>query len=299
MRISAKVPNTGELPAERGIAAMAAELERAGFDGLWSSDHVVMPAEITSRYPFADDGRATWRTDVPWYDAVVALSMMAAGTRRCELNVAVLVLPLRHPVEFAKQVASVDALAGGRVGVGVGAGWLREEFEALGVPFDSRGSRLDEWIGLLRACWTGRPPAHDGRHYRLPGGVLCYPTPAGEPPILIGGVSPAALRRAGRLGQGWVAHQAADRLDPGELRAGVAAMRRAAAEAGRAGEPLRVVLRVVGAAGRAGMVAARLPELAGAGVDEVVVDTDWDEPDDAARTHDLLRDAADAPGPTG
>jgi probable F420-dependent oxidoreductase len=290
--LGAKVPNSGPLPASLGISGMAATLERAGFDSLWASDHLVMPAEIRSRYPFAADGRATWSTEVPWFDAVVALATMAAATTRAELNVAVLVLPLRHPVELAKQVASIDVLAGGRVGLGVGAGWLAEEFEALNVPFATRGGRTDEWIALLRACWTGRPGRFDGVHYTLPDGVLCYPTPLREVPILVGGTSGAALRRAGRIGQGWVAHQPADRLDPDELAAGMAVMRASAHQAGRDPAALRVVLRLVGAAERHQTLARALPALARAGVTEVVVDTPWDDPADAARVHDLLRAAA-------
>jgi probable F420-dependent oxidoreductase len=292
IRIGAKVPTTGPLPAELGIGAMAASLERAGFDGLWVSDHVVMPERISSPYPFAPDRKATWPTDVPWYDAVVAMAMMAATTSRAHLNVAVLVLPLRHPVELAKQVASIDVLSGGRAGLGVGAGWLREEFDAMNVPFESRGSRTDEWMALLRSCWSGRPPAFEGRHYRLPAGMLCLPTPVKTPPVLVGGTSVAALRRAGRSGDGWVAHQSAGALDVDEVRAGVVEMRAAARAAGRDPGALQVVLRLVGTADRLEEVAAALPAFRGAGVDEVVVDTPWGDPADLAQAHDLLRDAA-------
>jgi probable F420-dependent oxidoreductase len=292
IRIGAKVPTTGPLPAELGIAEMAASLEDAGFDGLWVSDHLVMPERISSPYPFAPDRKATWPTDVPWYDAVVAMAMMAAATSRAHLNVAVLVLPLRHPVELAKQVASIDVLSGGRAGLGVGAGWLREEFDAMNVPFESRGRRLDEWMALLRACWSGRPAAFEGEHYRLPAGLVCLPTPLATPPILVGGTSAAALRRAGRSGDGWVAHQAAGALDPDEVRAGVAEMGAAARAAGRDPDALRVVLRLVGTAERLAEVAAALPSFARAGVHEVVVDTPWAGPDALSRAHDLLRDAA-------
>ena len=197
MRIGAKVPNFGPLPTELGIPAMSRRLESAGFHSLWISDHVVMPGTVTSRYPFSADGRATWDTDAAWYDAVVLLGMMAAVTERVELGVAVLLLPLRHPVVFAKQAASLDALSGGRLTLGVGAGWLAEEFDALGVPFDTRGARLDEWMALLRSVWTGRPPAHLGAHYDLPADVRCFPQPVHAIDLLVGGHTPAARRRAG------------------------------------------------------------------------------------------------------
>src|SRR6476659_5974556 len=128
MRIGVKVPNSGPLPERLGIGAMAAELEAAGFESLWVSDHVVLPEEIGSQYPFAEDGRATWPTDTPYFDALVALALAAAVTERVGLGTGVLVLPQRQPVVTAKQVASIDTASGGRLTLGVGAGWLEEEF---------------------------------------------------------------------------------------------------------------------------------------------------------------------------
>lgn len=293
MRIGAKVPNSGPLPARLGIPAMARALEAAGFESLWVSDHIVMPAAIESRYPFAADGRATWPSDTPYLDALIALALIAAATETATLGTAVLVLPLRHPVEFAKQAASIDVASGGRLRLGVGAGWLREEFAALGVPFAGRGARLDAWIAIARECWTGAPRPLSSEHYTLPAGVICLPTPAHHVPLLIGGHSEAALRRAGRLGDGWLAQQSLAQLEPGELEASAAVMRAAATEAGRDPAALQVVLRVVEAAGRSDELARRLPALAAAGVDEVVVDVAWDG-DDAATAYERLRNAAAA-----
>lgn len=281
MRIGAKLPSSGPLPASLGIAEMARRIEAAGFASAWVSDHVVMPARIDSHYPFAPDGRATWPLDDPWYDAVVALAMAAGVTERVELGVAVLVLPLRHPVVFAKEIASLDALCGGRVALGVGAGWLSEEFDALNVSFDTRGGRFDEWIALLRACWTGRPAAFDGTHYQLPSGVRCFPTPAHEVPLLMGGISKTALRRAAQQGQGWVALQDVDALDPVAIAAG----------AERLPNGHRVVLRITGSTGRHATVASALGELGRAGVTDVVVDLDWTS-DIEAISDELHRSAA-------
>lgn len=266
MQVGAKLPNSGALPAQLGIPHMAAMLEAAGFASLWVSDHVVMPATVTSRYPYAVDGAATWATDDPWYDAIVALSMAAAVTSRAELGTAVLVLPQRQPVILAKEIASLDRLAGGRVVLGVGAGWLAEEFEALATPFESRGGRTDEWIALLRACWTGHPDAFDGDHYRLPPGVVCQPTPARPVPILVGGTTRAALRRAREHGDGWLGIQSFDRLD-------VASLAAATEQVGGG----RKVLRLVGSTGHSADVARVMPQLADAGITDVVVDIDWDE----------------------
>jgi len=259
MQIGVKLPNSGPLHA--GIVQHAAALERAGFDSLWVSDHIVMPRTVESRYPFAADGRATFPTDTPFLDALIALAVAAGVTSRVRLGTAALVLPQRNPVLVAKQAASVDVASGGRLELGLGAGWLAEEFEALDVPFERRGARMDEWIALLRDCWTGTPPARSGEFYSLPPDVLCLPTPAHEIPLLIGGHSPAALRRA-RAAGGWLAQQDADKLDPAEL----------------AGFDGRVVLRIVGPF----KDGHRLRELEDAGVGEVIVDTPADEASAAA-----------------
>nr|MBA2331207.1 TIGR03619 family F420-dependent LLM class oxidoreductase [Actinomycetota bacterium] len=202
MRIGALVPNSGRLPIEHGLPALARAAEAAGYESLWVSDHIVLPERIESHYPFAADGKATWATDTPYVDALIALALIAGATERATIGTAVLVLPLRHPVIFAKQAASIDVASNGRLKLGVGAGWLQEEFEALGVPFEGRGGKLVEWMQIARDCWTGSPPARSSERYTLPAGVLSLPRPAHEIPFLIGGHSPTALRRAGRIGNG-------------------------------------------------------------------------------------------------
>ena len=266
VRIGAKVPNSGPLPGTIGISEMARVLEQAGFQSLWVADHVVLPAEIGSRYPFAADGRATWSTTTPYFDAVVAMALIAGATERATIGTAVLVLPLRNPVVFAKQAASLDVLSGGRLALGLGAGWLREEFEALGVPFDARGRRLVDGIRILGECWTGTYQED----------IVFSPTPVGTLPLYVGGHSEIALRRAGALGDGWLGQQSLDAVDTHELEAAHAAITLAAADAGRDPARLRVVLRIVDSAGRSDEVARRLPALEAAGVDEVIVDLDWD-----------------------
>jgi len=266
VRIGAKVPNSGPLPGTIGISEMARVLEQAGFQSLWVADHVVLPAEIGSRYPFAADGKATWSTKAPYFDAVVAIALIASATERATIGTAVLVLPLRNPVVFAKQAASLDVLSGGRLALGLGAGWLREEFEALGVPFDARGRRLVDGIRILGECWTGTYQED----------IVFSPTPVGPLPLYVGGHSEIALRRAGALGDGWLGQQSLDAVDTHELEAAHAAITLAAADAGRDPARLRVVLRIVDSAGRSDEVARRLPALEAAGVDEVIVDLDWD-----------------------
>ena len=287
VRIGAVVPNAGHLPPDLGIPAMARTLEQAGYESLWVSDHIVLPTVMASRYPFAADGRATWPSDTPYIDALIALALIAGATERVTIGTAALVLPLRHPVELAKQAASIDVASAGRLVLGVGAGWLREEFDALGVPFEQRGQRLLEWMEIARECWTGHPAARESARYTLPAGVLCLPTPAHRIPFLMGGHSAVALRRAGAQADGWLAQQSLAQLDPAELAAGATVMRAAAAEVGREASACRVVLRVVESAGRAGEVAEALDELAAAGVDEIIVNADWETGNHAADVETL------------
>ena len=291
LAVGAKLPNSGPLPLRFGIPRLAATLEAAGFESLWVSDHIVLPARIESRYPFSADGRASWSPETPWLDALVALALAAAVTGSATLGTAVLVLPLRHPVEFAKQAASIDVASGGRLRLGVGAGWLEQEFAALDVPFAGRGARLEEWLAIARACWSGTPPPWDSERYRLPEGVLCLPTPAAAIPVLVGGHSPAALRRAGRVADGWLAQQSADELAPAELERAAGVVRDAAAAAGRDPAAVRIVLRVVESTGRAAELARRLPALEAAGVDEIIVDAAL-EHGDPASDYAVLRDGA-------
>jgi probable F420-dependent oxidoreductase len=269
---------------------MAQRLEDAGFDSIWVSDHVVFPAAVESRYPFTPDGRIDWPLDTPWYDAVVVLSAAAVATRRVELGVAVLVLPLRNPIILAKQAATIDRLSGGRLTIGVGAGWLAEEFGLLQVPFRERGSRLDEWISLLRACWAGEAGPYRGRHYQLPNRLYAYPTPVHPIGILVGGMSRAALVRAGRQGDGWLGLQRVPDLDLAQLRSAVTTVRQAAASAGRNDDATgRAVLRLIDSAGAIDRVGESLGGLAEAGITDVIVDVDWADPDAARQAAERLK----------
>jgi probable F420-dependent oxidoreductase len=281
VRIGAKLPNTGPLPLERGIPELARELEHAGVDSIWVSDHIVLPRTIDSPYPFAADGHATWPSDMPYFEPLIALALAAAATERVRLGTAVLVLPLRNPVLFAKQCASIDVASRGRLELGLGAGWLEREFEALEAPFARRGARLAEWIEIARDCWTGAPAARSSQDYTLPPGILCLPTPAHRIPIMLGGHSTRALARIGAVADGWLPQQAAGELDPAALERERATIAAAARDAGRRPESLRTVLRIVESATRLDLVADALPSLSQAGVDEVIVDLAWEDNDQA------------------
>jgi len=287
IRIGAKLPHSGPLPARLGLDRMAARLEAAGFDSMWVSDHVVFPHEVRSRYPFAADGRVTWRVDVDYIEPVIALSAISSATSRADLGTSVLILPMRNPVLFAKQAACIDVLSRGRLVLGVGAGWLREEFDALAANFEERGSILEEWLEIARACWTGSAGPYEGRHYRLPEAIYCRPVPERVPPVLIGGMSRAALERAGRIADGWVAQFSLEDLSEDVLATGLATMQAAAATQ----KTFRAVVRITAAPNRVAEVASRLRSLRDAGATDVVVDVDWEDDDGEARASEALRSA--------
>jgi probable F420-dependent oxidoreductase len=288
IRIGAYMPSAGELPATHGIHTLATQLETAGFASLWVSDHVVMPQQIKAAYPFAKDKKATWATDVAWYDAMIILAMVASVTKNVELGTAVLVLPLRQPIVFAKQAASIDSLSGGRLTLGIGAGWLADEFEALNVPFKSRGKRLEEWMDLCRNIWTGAPEQYDGDHFQLPPNVFSYPTPDHNINFLIGGHSKPALRRAGSLANGWLPHQSGHSMDPSALEEPINLMRKSAENAGNNPDDLRVVLRINKSADCTQEVANNISAFESVGVHDIVVDVDWAVDGGAKRAADTL-----------
>ena len=200
------------MPTYRGPAVATAEyaagvaqaLEDMGVESIWVAEHVVVPAQYESRYPYATDGRMPLTGDDPIPDPLEWLAFVAGATSRLVLGTAILVLPEHQPVMLAKRLATLDALSKGRLVAGVGVGWLREEAEALGVPFEQRGARTDEHIRAMRALWTDDVASFEGDHVRFRD-VKSRPRPyrQGGVPIVVGGHSPAAARRAGRLGDGF------------------------------------------------------------------------------------------------
>jgi len=177
--------------------------EQVGFHGVFASEHVFVPEKLESKYPYSPDGAPVFTAETPWLDPWVQIGAMAAVTKTLRFVTGVYILPLHHPLEVAKAVASAAALSHDRVGLGVGAGWMREEFEVLGREFRGRGKRLDEMIEVLRKVWAGGMVEHHGAHYDFPR-LQMSPAPKAPVPILIGGMSEAAFRRAARLGDGWI-----------------------------------------------------------------------------------------------
>lgn len=189
------------LPPEQ-LADLARASEAAGFDGVMVSDHIAYPEHLSSPYPYTPDGRPPFERDTPWPDAWVAIAHMAAVTTRLRFSTNVYVTPARPLLGVAKQVATASVLSGGRVALGTGAGWMREEFDLMGQPFERRGARLDEMLAVLARLWTGEVVEHHGDFYDLPP-VSISPVPPAPVPVWVGGDSDAALARAAR-NDGWI-----------------------------------------------------------------------------------------------
>jgi probable F420-dependent oxidoreductase len=176
--------------------------EDLGFESLWPVEHVVMPAEYASRYPYDPSGRMPI-PDAAIPDPLIWNTWIAATTSRIVLGSAMVILPQRNPVVLAKELATLDVLSRGRLVLGVGLGWLREEADAVGTNFGVRGRRADEYIEAMRALWKQRVASFHGESIRFDA-VKCNPLPTRSIPIHIGGHTPAAARRAGRLGDGFL-----------------------------------------------------------------------------------------------
>ena len=221
------------------LVELAKTCEEVGFHGVFVSDHLYHPEKIESKYPYSEDGVPPFGPETEWPEPWAAISAMAAVTRTLHFNTSVYIAPMRHPLAVAKSVATASVLSGGRVALGAGLGWIREEYEQLGQDFKSRGKRLDEMIEVLRKVWTGDVVEHHGSYYDFDRLSMSPPPPA-KIPIYIGGASAPALRRAAR-NDGWLGSG----NDPAEVPALVERFRELRKEAGTDGEPFDVIVALV------------------------------------------------------
>jgi probable F420-dependent oxidoreductase len=247
MQVGITVRNIGSFGGPEGgvhgCLRLAERAEALGFDSVWAVDHVVLPVEVASRYPYNVSGVAgfDWRADV--YEPLVLLSALAQRTQRVQLGVAVLVIPYRHPLVTAKMLATADRISGGRVILGAGAGWLREEFEALGLPaehFTRRGAVTDDYLRAMKEAWLNTGPArYSGQFVRFTdAGTFPHPRRTPHIPIWAGGKGRRALRRAVRLGDGYIGIAASSEAFEQE----VAELRRLAEQDRRDPDELTVAL---------------------------------------------------------
>ena len=245
MKFGFSAPLAGALAAPDILTRLAVEGEAMGFDYMTFSDHVVIPTDIESRYPYSETGEFPAGARAGRHEQLIAVAYIAAKTSRLRLVLSVMVVPHRPAVLTAKMLSTIDVLSGGRLAVGIGAGWMQEEFEAIGAPdFAERGAVTDEYLDIFRELWTNPAPAFDGRYTKF-SGVLFEPKPVQKPypPIWVGGESGPSLRRCARIGDVWypIGTNPAHLLDSlPRYRAGVARLRKFTVDAGR--DPSSVAL---------------------------------------------------------
>jgi probable F420-dependent oxidoreductase len=196
--------NTMVFATPAGAARLAKAAEAAGFDSLWTAEHTLWPSGYESQYPYAEGGRMPGDASTPLPDPLIWLTWAAAHSQTIKLATGILIVPQRNPAVLAKEVATLDYLSGGRVLLGIGVGWLEEEFRALGVPFEGRGRRTDEYVEVMRKLWMSDDVVHDGEFVSF-ARMSSNPKPAkGSIPIVVGGHSRQAARRAGIHGDGFI-----------------------------------------------------------------------------------------------
>lgn len=265
MRFGIVFANVGPFAEPQAAQSMARAAEAAGFESLWTVEHVVVPSGYRSTYPYDRSGRMPGGDDSPIPDPLVWLATLAPVTSTIGLGTGVLILPQRNPVVLAKEVATLDHLSGGRAMLGVGVGWLREEFDAIGVPFEERARRCDESVAAMRALWGEPEASFTGQFTRFERCIVRPQPLSGSVPVHVGGHSDAAARRAGRLGDGFFPAKGSHQ----ELAALFSLARRTAEESGRDPGALELTSGGNGAFGAGAL--AEVAALAELGVDRVAV----------------------------
>ncbi len=249
MKFGFSAPVSGAMGAPESMVRVAVEGEAMGYDYLTVSDHIVIPNDIHARYPYSATGEFPAGSRQPRHEQLTALTFIAAKTSRIRLLTSVMVVPHRPAMLTAKIIATIDVLSGGRVELGVGAGWMREEFEAIGAPdFDARGRVTDEYLAAMKSLWTDENPSFDGEFVKF-SNIAFEPKPVqkGGPNIWVGGESGPALRRTAKIANGWfpIGTNPAHPMETvPRLAAGIARLRKMTADAGRDPAAMQIGYRV-------------------------------------------------------
>lgn len=188
------------------VSTLVQAAEAAGLESVWTFEHVMVPVDYASRYPYHPSGKMPVQGSTPFLDPLVTLAFIAGQTKTLRIGTGINILPQANPLLMAKQIATLDALSGGRLELGLGTGWLAEEFQAMGTPFPRRGARFDEYLAAMKQVWTGETVEHQGEFLQW-SGFKSHPMPAQRPhpPIWVGGTSDRAYRRVAQTAQGWIA----------------------------------------------------------------------------------------------
>jgi probable F420-dependent oxidoreductase len=244
MEFGCVFPNRGPMATPANLGRVAEKAEALGYDTVWFSDHIVIPTEVKSFYPYDPSGKMPFNPSEPYWEPLTVIGYVAGRTSRLRLGTSVLILPYRNPIVTAKMLATLDVLSNGRVTLGAGVGWMEEEFKAIGLDtYARRGAYSDECIRIFRELWTKDNPSFQGEFHQF-SNIRCEPRPVqpGGLPIWIGGHTPQAIRRVARLGDGWqplVQRPPAD-LPPAEMQEKIAQLRAFAQQVGR--DPRRITL---------------------------------------------------------
>tara|TARA_Y100000588_G_C14081132_1_gene850211 strand:- start:203 stop:1120 length:918 start_codon:yes stop_codon:yes gene_type:complete len=274
MKIGFMLPVFGEMATSKNIIEMAQLAENRGFESIWTNDHVIMPTQIETPYPYSKSGDYIADPKGNQLEAYTSLAFVAGCTKKIRLGFSITVAPYRHPLVTGKMIASMDILSNGRIIVGVGAGWLNEEFDALGVPSSRKWERTEEHIRVWKELWTAEEPNFEGEFYRF-SNVQSRPQPMQKPhpPITIGGNGKACFRRIVELADGWQVVSEAPNdvysLD-GDLVKDLATLHQMAEEAGR--DPKTIEVTTVIIAGTADSVLRDLPHYEQIGVSRLILD---------------------------
>jgi probable F420-dependent oxidoreductase len=248
VRFGISLTGRGMLANKESITTLAQRADALGYDSAFVTDRMLIPVAGTAAYPYSATGAFPLGPDEPWLEALTAVTYLATVTRRIHMGVSVLVIPYRNPVFTARALATADYLSGGRVILGAGIGWWREEFEALGVPFEDRAARTVEALRLMREIWTKPRVEFEGRFWRVreAGGTRPHPVQQPHIPIWIGGHTDAALRRVVEVADGWhpLGLRPPVKLFPDELAARAKRLAELAAAAGR--DPAGIVIAFKG-----------------------------------------------------
>jgi probable F420-dependent oxidoreductase len=242
-----------------GQAKLAEEL---GFESVWTFEHVIIPLDYDSKYPYNATGKMGAPPETNFVDPLIALTAIAAATSKIRLGTGVNILSQTNPLLMAKQVASIDFLSGGRMMLGVGIGWLREEFDAMGVSFERRGARFDDYVQAMRKVWSGETVEHESEFLSWHG-FKSYPVPVQKPlPVIMGGDKGKILERVAKYGDGWYIPG----TDPGEIASRLSELRAVCERVGRAFDEIEITCMWPGMGGAEGAKA-----LAAAGVHRAVI----------------------------
>lgn len=270
MKFGLRLPGAGPYAGPEAIRAFASKAEELGFHSLWMTDHVALPVDVVSKYPYREDGKFFWPAETPYLDTILTLAWASAATERITVGTSVLIASWHHPLNTAKAFATLDTLNGGRTVVALGTGWMREQFEIFGVPFETRGRRTTEYIRLLKHLWTADLIDFHGDFYDY-SGFKFYPKPAqpGSIPLWCGGKSDGVLRRVAAVADGWHPLYIA----PDELERKLETLSGYLAENGRSLDDITLSARPVT---QATMDAATIDRYAKLGVSTLIADTSFE-----------------------